>query len=88
MGPRKHRAVWRRCRQHYGSSRSSLLLIETDSHTQLWRQSQGAILSHLYILAFPETPLAVKFGVIPLGASATLDLETAGDVYQDFNIVA
>ncbi|KAJ5881650.1 alpha/beta-hydrolase [Penicillium soppii] len=54
----------------------------------LWRQSQGAILSHLYILAFPETPLAAKFGVIPLGASATLDLETAGDVYQDFNIVA
>ncbi|RAH85436.1 alpha/beta-hydrolase [Aspergillus japonicus CBS 114.51] len=54
----------------------------------LWGQSQGGILTHLYTLAFPDNPLAAKFGVISQGASATLDLTTAGDVYQDFDIVA
>lgn len=55
---------------------------------KLWGQSQGGILTHLYTLAFPEEPLAAKFGVISQGASASLNLSTAGDVYQDFDIVA
>ncbi|KAJ5731951.1 alpha/beta-hydrolase [Penicillium malachiteum] len=54
----------------------------------LWGQSQGGILTHLYTLAFPDDPLAAKFGVISQGASPSLNLTTAGDVYQDFHIVA
>jgi hypothetical protein len=42
----------------------------------------------LYTLGWPENPLASKFGVISQGASATLNLSTAGDVYEDFDIVA
>ncbi|XHG03598.1 hypothetical protein AWENTII_006899 [Aspergillus wentii] len=58
------------------------------NNIMLWGQSQGALLTHLYTLAFPDDPLAAKFGVISQGASATLNLSTAGDVYQDFDIVA
>ncbi|KAJ5525773.1 alpha/beta-hydrolase [Penicillium frequentans] len=54
----------------------------------LWGQSQGGILTHLYTLAWPENPLVAKFGVISQGASATLNLSTVDDVYQDFDIVA
>ncbi|KAJ5274040.1 alpha/beta-hydrolase [Penicillium angulare] len=54
----------------------------------LWGQSQGALLTHLYTLAFPDDPIAVKFGVISQGASDSINITTAGDVYQDFDIVA
>ncbi|KAL7657172.1 hypothetical protein ACMYSQ_006223 [Aspergillus niger] len=54
----------------------------------LWGQSQGAALTHLYTLAFPDDPLAVKFGVISQPPSVTIDLSTTDDVYQDFDIVA
>jgi hypothetical protein len=40
------------------------------------------------MLAFPEKPLATKLCVISQGVSATLDLATVGDVYQDFDIAA
>lgn len=55
---------------------------------KFWGQSQGGILTHLYTLAWPENPLVTKFGVISQGASATLNLSTVDDVYQDFDIVA
>ena len=42
----------------------------------------------MYTLAWPENPLVAKFGVISQGASATLNLSTVDDVYQDFDIVA
>ncbi|PWY75007.1 alpha/beta-hydrolase [Aspergillus heteromorphus CBS 117.55] len=54
----------------------------------LWGQSQVALLTHLYTLAWPEDPFAAKFGVISQGASATINLTTTPDVYQDFDIVA
>ncbi|PWY82015.1 alpha/beta-hydrolase [Aspergillus heteromorphus CBS 117.55] len=59
-----------------------------DENIMLWGQSQGAALTHLYTLAFPDDPLAVKFGVISQPPSVTIDLDTAGDVYEDFDIVA
>ena len=45
-------------------------------------------MTHLYTLAFPDDPLAVKFGVISQPPSVTIDLSTTEDVYQDFDIVA
>lgn len=64
------------------------MFFKADHLPQLWGQSQSAILTHLYTIAFPERPLTAKFGVISQGTSATLDLATAGNVYQDFDIVA
>ncbi|OJJ42440.1 hypothetical protein ASPZODRAFT_105113 [Penicilliopsis zonata CBS 506.65] len=54
----------------------------------LWGQSQGAALTHLYTLAFPDDPLAAKFGVISQPPSVTLNLSATDDVYEDFDIVA
>ncbi|KAL3428953.1 alpha/beta-hydrolase [Aspergillus tetrazonus] len=54
----------------------------------LWGQSQGAALTHLYTLAFPEDSRVAKFGVISQPPSVTIDLGTLADVYQDFDIVA
>ncbi|PYH46235.1 alpha/beta-hydrolase [Aspergillus saccharolyticus JOP 1030-1] len=54
----------------------------------LWGQSQGAALTHLYTLAFPDDPLAAKFGIISQPPSVTIDLTATDDVYQDFDIVA
>ncbi|RAH42132.1 carboxylesterase, type B [Aspergillus brunneoviolaceus CBS 621.78] len=54
----------------------------------LWGQSQGAALTHLYTLAFPDDPLAAKFGILSQPPSVTIDLSTTDDVYQDFDIVA
>ncbi|OJJ42744.1 hypothetical protein ASPZODRAFT_1299585 [Penicilliopsis zonata CBS 506.65] len=54
----------------------------------LWGQSQGAILTHLYTLAFPDDPLASKFGIMSMGDSGLVDVSTTEDVYEDFDIVA
>ncbi|KAL4758533.1 Alpha/Beta hydrolase protein [Aspergillus foveolatus] len=54
----------------------------------LWGQSQGAALTHLYTLAFPEDSRVAKFGVISQPPSVTIDLDTVADVYRDFDIVA
>ncbi|KAL4803121.1 carboxylesterase, type B [Aspergillus unguis] len=54
----------------------------------LWGQSQGAALTHLYTLAFPDDPLAVKFGTISQPPSVTVDLESTSDPYADFDTVA
>ncbi|OJJ42333.1 hypothetical protein ASPZODRAFT_77033 [Penicilliopsis zonata CBS 506.65] len=54
----------------------------------LWGQSQGAALTHLYTLAFPEDPLAAKFGVISQPPSVTINMSDTTDVYADFHIVA
>ena len=61
---------------------------ETDIPPQLWGQSQGAALTHLYTLAFPEEPLVAKFGVISQPPSVTINLTTVDDVYADFDVVA
>ncbi|CAK38419.1 alpha/beta-hydrolase [Aspergillus phoenicis ATCC 13157] len=77
-----------------GNPENIMVRLQVSSHMtranskQLWGQSQGALLTHLYTLAWPEEPLAAKFGVISQGASATLNLSTTPDVYQDFDIVA
>lgn len=42
----------------------------------------------MYTLAFPDDPLAVKFGVISQPPSVTINLTETDDVYQDFHIVA
>ncbi|KAL4820013.1 carboxylesterase, type B [Aspergillus spinulosporus] len=54
----------------------------------LWGQSQGAGLTHLYTLAFPEDSRVAKFGIISQPPSVTIDLDTVADVYRDFDIVA
>ncbi|KAJ5278774.1 hypothetical protein N7478_004146 [Penicillium angulare] len=54
----------------------------------LWGQSQGAALTHLYTLAFPDDPLVAKFGVISQPPTVTINLTETDDVYQDFHIVA
>ncbi|KAJ6015803.1 alpha/beta-hydrolase [Penicillium herquei] len=54
----------------------------------LWGQSQGAALTHLYTLAFPDEPLASHFGVISQPPSVTLDVSETDDLYEDFDIVA
>ncbi|KAJ5982844.1 hypothetical protein N7481_004943 [Penicillium waksmanii] len=54
----------------------------------LWGQSQGAALTHLYTLAFPENQLAAKFASISQPPSVTINLTDTDDVYEDFNIVA
>ncbi|KAL4807023.1 alpha/beta-hydrolase [Aspergillus unguis] len=54
----------------------------------LWGQSQGAALTHLYTLAFPEDQLAAKFGIISQPPSVTINLTETEDVYADFDIVA
>ncbi|KAF2768105.1 carboxylesterase, type B [Teratosphaeria nubilosa] len=58
------------------------------NNIMLWGQSQGAALTHLYTLAWPENPLVAKFGMISTPPSVTLNLTEEGDVYQDFDIVA
>ncbi|KAL3479825.1 Alpha/Beta hydrolase protein [Aspergillus californicus] len=58
------------------------------NNIMLWGQSQGAALTHLYTLAFPEDPLVAKFGIISQPPSVTIDLSTETDVYEDFDIVA
>jgi hypothetical protein len=55
---------------------------------QLWGQSQGAALTHLYTLAFPENQLAAKFGIISQPPSVTINLTETDNVYEDFQIVA
>ena len=55
---------------------------------QLWGQSQGAALTHLYTLAFPDDPRVAKFGVISQPPSVTINLTETSDVYEDFHIVA
>lgn len=45
-------------------------------------------MTHLYTLAFPDDPLATKFGIISQPPSVTIDTSTVDDVYQDFDIVA
>jgi len=55
---------------------------------QLWGQSQGAGLTHLYTLAFPDDPKVAKFGIISQPPSVTIDLTATDDVYADFDIVA
>ncbi|PYH85809.1 alpha/beta-hydrolase [Aspergillus uvarum CBS 121591] len=54
----------------------------------LWGQSQGAALTHLYTLAYPDDPLAARFGVISAPPSVTINLTETDDVYEDFHIVA
>ncbi|CAI7595607.1 unnamed protein product [Penicillium glandicola] len=54
----------------------------------LWGQSQGAALTHLYTLAFPEEPLVARFGIISQPPTVTIDMSSVDDVYQDFDIVA
>ncbi|GKZ64176.1 hypothetical protein AnigIFM50267_003637 [Aspergillus niger] len=54
----------------------------------LWGQSQGAALTHLYTLAFPDDPRVAKFGVISQPPSVTINLTETTDVYEDFHIVA
>ncbi|KAJ5734140.1 alpha/beta-hydrolase [Penicillium malachiteum] len=54
----------------------------------LWGQSQGAALTHLYTIVFPDEPLASHFSVISRPTSVTLDVTDAEDVYEDFDIVA
>ncbi|KAJ5621982.1 alpha/beta-hydrolase [Penicillium herquei] len=54
----------------------------------LWGQSQGAALTHLYTLAFPDEPLASHFGVISQPPSVTLEVSETSDAYEDFDIVA
>ncbi|GAT22659.1 para-nitrobenzyl esterase [Aspergillus luchuensis] len=54
----------------------------------LWGQSQGAALTHLYTLAFPDDPRVAKFGVISQPPSVTINLTETADVYEDFHIVA
>ncbi|KAL4896935.1 Alpha/Beta hydrolase protein [Aspergillus ambiguus] len=54
----------------------------------LWGQSQGAALTHLYTLAFPDEPLVNKFGMISQPPSVTIDMTTTDDAYLDFDIVA
>lgn len=45
-------------------------------------------MTHLYTLAFPEDPLAAKFGIISQPPSVTINLTATEDVYADFHIVA
>ncbi|RAL11469.1 alpha/beta-hydrolase [Aspergillus homomorphus CBS 101889] len=54
----------------------------------LWAQSQGAVLTHLYTLAFPDNPLATKFGILSQPPSVIIKLTTTADVYADFDIIA
>ncbi|OJJ42157.1 hypothetical protein ASPZODRAFT_77614 [Penicilliopsis zonata CBS 506.65] len=54
----------------------------------LWGQSQGAALTHLYTLAFPDDPLAAKFGIISQPPSVTINMSDTTDVWEDFHIVA
>ncbi|KAJ6018316.1 hypothetical protein N7451_001695 [Penicillium sp. IBT 35674x] len=54
----------------------------------LWGQSQGAALTHLYTLAFPNNPLAAKFGIISQPPTVTINMTETDDVYEDFHIVA
>ncbi|OQE67758.1 hypothetical protein PENNAL_c0162G01063 [Penicillium nalgiovense] len=54
----------------------------------LWGQSQGAALTHLYTLAFPEDSRVSKFRIISQPPSVTIDLDTVDDVYLDFDIAA
>jgi hypothetical protein len=63
-------------------------LSDTNSFTQLWGQSQGGALTHLYTLAFPNDPLVTSYGIISQEPGTTLDLSTGKDPYLDFNIVA
>ncbi|KAJ9132161.1 Carboxylesterase family protein [Pleurostoma richardsiae] len=61
-----------------------------DPHNiMLWGQSQGAALTHLYTLAFPNDPIVAKYGMISVpGPEPVIDLTTVDDVYADFDIVA
>ncbi|KAJ5453820.1 uncharacterized protein N7458_004776 [Penicillium daleae] len=54
----------------------------------LWGQSQGAALTHLYTLAYPDDPLVASYGIISQEPGTTLDLPTTDDPYLDFDIVA
>ncbi|KAE8329705.1 alpha/beta-hydrolase [Aspergillus sergii] len=58
------------------------------NNIMLWGQSQGAALTHLYTLAFPDDPLVAKFGVISQPPTVTINLTETSDVYEDFHIVA
>jgi carboxylesterase type B len=65
-----------------------LAVLHPHSKFQLWGQSQGAALTHLYTLAFPDDPLAAKFGTISRPPTVTMNLSTTSDAYGDFDIVS
>ncbi|CAK7200912.1 hypothetical protein SEUCBS139899_003612 [Sporothrix eucalyptigena] len=54
----------------------------------LFGQSEGAGLVNQYTLAFPEVPLANKFGMLSQPASQIVNLTTDTDPYEPFDILA
>lgn len=55
---------------------------------QLWGQSQGAALTHMYTLAWPEDPLANKFGIISQPGDVRVNLTENPDPWKNFDILA
>ncbi|KAJ5925762.1 hypothetical protein N7454_007272 [Penicillium verhagenii] len=72
----------------FGNPKSKALKDTSLTLLDLWGQSQGAALTHLYTLAFPDDALATKFGIISQPPTVTINLTETDDVYQDFHIVA
>ncbi|KAH8657942.1 Alpha/Beta hydrolase protein [Xylariales sp. PMI_506] len=54
----------------------------------LWGQSQGASLTHMYTLAWPENPLVNKFGIISQPPNVQVNLTATPDPYSDFDTLA
>lgn len=56
--------------------------------SKLWGQSQGAALTHMYTLAWPEDPIANKFGIMSQPSNVRINLTAVPDPYVDFSYLA